>query len=140
MAIRHLYTVVCDYVVVGQDGRATAVGILHNIEFAQFPATKSLLGLVVGLVGDDGDEFRVALEGPDERSIAEVSKGTIAAPRDLRENQQWGFTVAGAVTPVVFAAPGIYAVTVWEGARMVHRYPFGVLSGEPSQEVGDDER
>lgn len=138
MAIRHLYTILCDYLVVGQDGRPTAAGIFHNIEFDQLPGARSFLGIVVGLMGEDGDVFRVTLDDPDGECMAELATSAVEKPTDLREHQQWAYTATGLAAPAVFPKAGVYSVCIWEGREKIHAYPFGVLlKGQVEGEKAD---
>ena len=133
MAIRHLYTMLCEYVTVGRDGRPTAAGIVANIEVAEFPAARDRLGLLVGFTGDNGDRFRITLDGPDGRPIKELAQGTIDSPEALRRDEQWTTYAAGVAEPAGFDAPGLYGITLWDGEQRVHTYPFGVLQRPPSE-------
>jgi hypothetical protein len=137
MAIRHLYTVLCEYVTVGRDGRPTAAGIFHNVEVGSFPATRRL-GLLIGFGGDEGDPFRITLDGPDGQTIEELGKDAIDAPQALREHEQWTFHAAGVADAATFGAPGVYGISLWDGDQRVHTYPFGVLERE-SREADESE-
>ena len=85
------------------------------------------MGIVVGLTGEDGDAFRVTLDGPDGDCIAELATSTVEKPTDLREHQQWAYTATGIAAPAVFPKAGVYSVCIWEGQERIHAYPFGVL-------------
>ncbi len=88
MAINHLYTILCDYLVQSEDGKVSANGIFHNIEVKEFPAAKDPMGIVVAFAGDPGEPFAIVLERPDGSS-EELSRGVVEAPPGLREHQQW---------------------------------------------------
>ncbi|MBM3474902.1 MAG: hypothetical protein FJX75_16695 [Armatimonadetes bacterium] len=136
MALRHLYTVLCEYVTMGRDDRPTAAGIFHNIEVESFPATRRL-GLLVALGGDDGDTYRVTLDGPDGEPIGDlVAHATIGARGGHREHQQWVWTAAGVVRAAEFRTPGVYGISVWDDGGRVNTYRFGVLQRESGE--GDD--
>jgi hypothetical protein len=136
MAIRHMYTVLCDYLVLGQDSKPTAVAIFQNVAVRQFPAAKDPLGILVSLRGDPGDPFEVVLVGPTGDTLGEVAKGTIQQPSDLREHQQWAMNVVGVASPAVFAKPGVYSVQVTSDGEHVHSYPFGVFARDQEEDDG----
>ena len=137
MAINHLYTILCDYLVQSTDGKVSANGIFHNVEVRKFPAGKDPMGIVVGFSGDRGEAFVVLLERPDGSSD-ELHTGVVQPPSELGEHQQWALTVVGVASPAVFPEPGIYRIVLRSGDQVVHSYPFGVFQRSEDEEGGDD--
>jgi len=138
MAIRHLYTVLCDYLITHADGRTSAAGIFHNVEVRDFPAGKDPMGVVVAFAGDGGEPYEVALEGPGgfRQGMAE---GTLEHPAELREHQQWAVVLAVTASPAIFPSPGVYRIVVRSGGVEIHAHPFGVLRRRtPDEEGGSD--
>ena len=137
MAIQHLYTILCENLVVAQDGRPTAVNMFQNVEVLALPGGGSSIGILVGFRGDDGDQFRVTIEDPDNAVMGEVGMGTIEAPSALREHVQWATTVFGNMRPAVFRLEGVHRVQLWSGDELVHSSAFGVILAATRQEEDD---
>ena len=138
MAIRHLYTVLSDWLVMDAGGRATPVGIFHNIDVREVPAVKSPLGIVVALTADEGERFGLSIIGPDGQVVAALGEHVATTPPSLREHQQWAFTAAALLPALPLEAAGVYRFVVESEGDRIHEYPFGVLL-KPPEDGAEDE-
>ena len=136
MAIEHLYTILCEYLIQASDGKMSAAGIFHNIQTREFPATKDPMGLIVAFSGEEGDAFEVLLEGPGMPS-GSIMGGVVPAFTGSNELEYRVQTVAAEARPAAFREPGIYRVVLRSGDQLIHEYPFGVF-GVPAEPGGDD--
>jgi hypothetical protein len=140
MPIKHIATVLCDYLVADDKGHYTAINSFQNIlHIGPFPSVKSPFCVIVEFQGD-GEPFRITLEGPP--GVVELSTGEAGRPTDLGPNQQWATVNAIQVKPGVFPEPGVYAIVLYSGDEEVHRREFGVLAGPavaPGSTLADDE-
>jgi hypothetical protein len=129
MAITHLYTVVGEYAMRGQDGKTTVAGIFHNIEGRSLPIPKIGAAIAVAFSGEEGDEYKVTVDRPDQTCLLEVGQGTVHEPSGLREHQQWSVTAIG-IANLSFDQIGVHHVTLWGAGQPVHQYPIGVMLTE----------
>ncbi len=137
MAIRHLYTLLCNQVVEAKDGTVSAIGIFHNIMVPGFPAQKEQLGLIVAFRGEPGDPFSVSWEGPGGFH-AVLGEGTVEEPANLRENQQWATTAVGMARNVTFPEAGVYRIVLRSGDTEISSYRFGVFPGRVEESAEED--
>jgi hypothetical protein len=139
MALRHLSTVLCDYVIVSNEGKASAIGLFQNIRVTGFPGAVPMVGIIVTFAGERGDPYEVRLEGPGMEDMV-VSQGVCEPPPGLDEHQQWGVMVYGKAAPMVFNEPGVYRVVLRCEAEVVHSYPFGVFVQRTEEAATDGQR
>ncbi len=136
MALQHLGTFLCDYLVTGQDARHTLINTFHNIGHqGAFPAVKLPFCFVVELQGE-GEPFRVVLEGPPGDKL--LLEGVAGVPDpDKRDHafQQWTTTLTAELVPGVFPVPGVYSITVYSGETEIHRRRFGVFPAPDSKQA-----
>jgi hypothetical protein len=139
MAIKHLYTVICDKVI--QDVKTsnlTLVDVYSNIILDSIPGGKSILFVVVGFSGDEGEEFTVTLEGPGKykKKPFEVAKGKVV--KDSRADSPHGALVTFAAVGIKglsFDAEGLYYFVLRQAKKVIHKTPMGVFVSELSKEM-----
>jgi hypothetical protein len=138
MAIRHLYTAVCESVIEGNDGRISLIGIFHNLQARSEESVATTMAVVVALTGDDGDPYSVDVEGPDG-FILHLGDDVVEVPSPLGEHRQWAVALVVRARPAVFPKPGVYRVVLRSKGEEVHSYPFGVLQMRVPPEEGEDD-
>jgi hypothetical protein len=124
MAIQHLSTKLCDYLIRADNGRLSLVGTFNNLVSHQLPVAKSPCGLVVELLGDEGDPFTISLEGHGMTLL--LAEGEIHQPPTTSEFEQSVMVIQGDVS-LLFPRPGRYYIVVRSGEEVIHATPFGVL-------------
>lgn len=141
MAIRHLFTIISEHLIVSDRRSLSAIDIIANVELDQIPGTLARLCILVGVTAEEGDDFSVTIEGPGPRPAkTEILKeGSIrnegAKAIDIRRARNLvGYVV---IQPIGFTAEGIHHVVVRQGRRIIHKYPFGVLKRPEPRENGD---
>jgi len=134
MALKHLATLLADYVAPDASGRHTLVRLYQNVaHVGPFPCEKLPFCVLVELQGE-GESFRIVLEGPP--GSYEVAKGVAEKPKDLPEYQQWATGFVMELTPGVFPEPGVYAIVVYSGDEELHRREFGVRAASSADLAG----
>jgi hypothetical protein len=137
MAIEHLYTILCEYLIRATDGKMSAAGIYQNIRTREFPATKDPMGVIVAFTGEEGDAFDVLLEGPGMPSGSMM--GGVVPPSVVGHGlEQRVQTVAVEARPAVFREPGVHRIVLRSGDQVIHEYPFGVFKAAAEQGGDDD--
>lgn len=62
MAIQHIATILCEYLIRSDVGKMSACGVFRNILAPDFPVSRKAC-VFVEISGAHGDPFRVSLEG-----------------------------------------------------------------------------
>jgi len=137
MAIEHLYTILCEYLIQASDGKISAVGMFHNIQTPKLPATRDSMGVVVAFRGDEGDAYDIALEGP-EGLHRPIYDGIVTSSAVRHEHEQATNVFAAVMHPAVFDKEGVYRVVLRSGTHEVHTYTFGVFQGAGAREEQRD--
>ena len=135
MALKHRYTVLCDYVLRGQDGKLALVGTFENVWLREFPGSIPRMFIVVSFTGRPGDKYKIELEGPGQKSIATLTEDELgpAKPSNDFEVSSTTFIVDAQNAP--FEKPGMYAIVLRGDKRLVHRLTFGVVKRESREDA-----
>src|SRR5260370_29606741 len=83
MAIRHMYTILCDYVF--QDAitqKMGFVGIFQNIDLLNIPGALAQFYVIVGAIGEEGEEFEILVANAERSWQMSLVKSTIGSSRD----------------------------------------------------------
>lgn len=65
MSIKHVATIICENVIVGQDDKFSLINVTNNVLVPSIPGGLHRLFVVAMLSGKDGDVFEVSIAGPD---------------------------------------------------------------------------
>jgi hypothetical protein len=140
MAIRHIATLLCDYLIRSDDGRYTLVGLFKNIEArpgAKLPIIKSPMGIYVEFLAEGGESVEVILKGPGKFSH-QLFQSHLAVPETtLLRYQQRSASIGITAQPAAFEREGVYSIVLKSGNKTIHTHRFGVII-KPAQS-GEDE-
>ncbi len=123
MALRHISTIFCDYLIRADDGRLTFAGTFRNLSWQNLPFIKQF-SVAVEFIGEEGDPFHVSIVGNDINIV--FAEGNIEIPQDLQPLQRWSTVVAGAMQLIV-QQEGVYEVILRSGDDVIHRAPIGMI-------------
>ena len=138
MAVRHRYTLMCETVIRGEDGKLSLINIFQNIELAQFPGGMSRFSFVVGLDAEPGETVEITIEPPGKKPALLTMPHEVQGERRHQGRFHQGqFQLVGEVLQAVFLTPGVYHIVVRSGGRIVDRYPFGVVKTDRPKETSD---
>ena len=124
MAIEHISTILCDYLVHADNGRFTLVGMFTNISGPTLPITKQPIGVYIELVGEPGEPYRISIEGNGLDVL--ISEGVINQRGTPLQFQQSRTAIAGEMG-LRFDTYGQFNVVLRSGAEIIHSTPFGVI-------------
>jgi hypothetical protein len=134
MAIQHIATVFCDYLIRSDTGKPVICGVFKNFQSSAFPFSKGPVGLYVEMTGENGDPFRVSIEG--NGISIDVATGTITRAQTLVENQQESVIIAGEIH-LSFTETGTIDVILRSGELVVSSVRYGVLVRAQENEAND---
>src|ERR1022692_4552311 len=103
MAIRHISTIFCDYLIRADNGRLSFIGTFRSIESPTLPITKAPMGVCIEFMADVGDHFKVSLEGNGINLV--LGEGIFSPPHQPTVGQ-WIASIA-AVIGVQFETVGV---------------------------------
>jgi hypothetical protein len=124
MAIQHIATILCDYIIRADDGRTSVCGIFRNIYASSKPIVKAPIGLCVEIMGDAGDAFSVTMEGLGFNLV--VIDDVVGPTEGVMLFQQPSITIGGEMG-LRFEDFGIFNVVVRSGNQVIHTTPYGVV-------------
>ena len=137
MPIKHHFTLLSDYFLRSDAGRISIIGTINNIELSELPGIVSRLFITIGFAGEPSEELKVTIRDTNKKDVmvSVVSTGSIAERHPLKKFQQSMHVSVIELSPIGFNGPGVFEVILWEGKKVIHRFPFGVLLNETSREV-----
>ncbi len=129
MAVRHVYTHLCEYAIVDKDGKTSFINIIQNIILDEFPGALISLFVGVGFTAAAGQSAKVSIEDPNGKPIFQTSEEVVPSatggpfPRGFKHVNQ----VLLLLKPAVFPLEGTYNVVLRVDGKVIHREPFAVL-------------
>lgn len=137
MALKHFYTILCDYAFQTESGRYVFAGTFNNFTPPHLPAVPQRFFLAVSFIGDEGEQFEVSIVEPKNKR-ASLFRGTLGEQPKLINPSQIGTYVicldlSGAYN---FDQEGLHFVELRQSKRVIHRRPFGVFvkTDNPTEE------
>ena len=134
------YAHLCDYAMVTQDGKVSAIGIFHNIGCLVFPAMHPVAALAfeIDLIpAEVGRELRIAIQltNQDGRMLGKmegrmVPKGTVPGGEVLHIPQ--AILLAGLLR---FERAGTYSFDIFVNDHLEYQLPFGVTQATPPAQI-----
>ena len=136
-AIKHVYTVVCEYIVIDENKKPTFVNVIRNAALSQLPGMLSTVSLVTNISNAQGKECRISLVDPSGKEVP-CTIG-ILEPIELRnkyciQSSLMGVTLA----PAIFFVEGVHHIVIRVEGKIIHREPFGVFLKEANQDGNDN--
>ena len=123
--IRHISTVACDAILRGSDGRHSCIGIFRNLNSPTLPFTKNPFGIIIELVGDAGDPFKISFEGNGLDQI--LAEGIVEPPVSVLKDQQWSLIFTGEMV-LNFDTYGVFEIILSSNDEIIHSTPYGVVN------------
>ena len=124
MAIQHISTVICDYLIRSVTGQVSLIGIFKNINSPTIPIIKTSMGVYVELSGDVGDPFTLSIEGIGPDIV--IIEGKIEYPPLFLNHQQSSQNIIGDIS-LNFENYGVFNVVLRSGKNIIHSTPYGVI-------------
>lgn len=114
MALKINYLIVCDQVILANDGTSSIINIFTTINFKKLPAIIPRLVILVNTKGENGKyKEKVQLVSPDGHVVAE----TVGEVNIIQED---GNNLIANFIPMVFEKPGKYEIKVLENDTQLH--------------------
>lgn len=140
MAVNHLYTVLCDYIMKDPTGRLSFLGVIAQITLPKFPSRAPTFYLALSITGAPGDRIRIDLVDEERTWRNHVFTGSLpATPNEATDDQLWA--MQGTLNGTKFPHAGHYFVALYqvdpegaedlEGGALIHVFPFGVQLRPP---------
>lgn len=133
MAITHISTILCDYLIRADNGRNTYAGVFKNIA-GKMPLRKGPFGVGIEFKGNPGDPFKVTIEGNGINVL--LTEGVIDPEPIVSEFHQLSLTISGEIG-LQFETPGVFEVILYSGDEIVHRTAYGVVLKEDETNDGE---
>lgn len=108
------WAVICDYAVVAQDGKVSAIGIFDELGGASFPLTHPELWFVARLRGEPNTTARLLLEivRPDDETMHDLGGSVSVGPAGVH-------TIALRFVMLPFPEPGRYTFRLSADTRAI---------------------
>lgn len=136
MALRHDFTIFCEYLIHADDGKFTFAGTFMNIFGPQLPIVKDKFSFGVQFFGEPGEHFKVTLEGPGLEQPILLGEGEMQEHKTEYPFQLYSGIIAGTLGNATFSQEGIYNLVLRSGNEIVHSRPFGVyLQGQSNATI-----
>jgi len=135
MAIHHISTILCDYMMRSAEGKLMIAGTFRNIQAPTLPISKAPMYIVVEFTGDNGDPFEVIIDGNGFNQT--IAVGIIEVPH-LVENQQWSVIIGGEIG-CRFDRAGVFDIVLRSAETVIHRNRYGVILIDAPGEVNDEQ-
>lgn len=134
MAVRHRFTLLCDYAFIDDQGKHGFLGVFSNIVLNEVPGQIPQFYLAFSVMGDPGEEVTINLVNQGRTWESFIARFPLPPMSDPTGTES-GLVATAQLTNVEFPAVGGYAVLITSSGREVHAYDFGVvLRGEPHAE------
>lgn len=127
--VRHLYSLMCEMLVFGQDKRLSMINVIANIRLPKVPAGIQTLGFVCNFIAPVGDKFIVSVEDPKRVALLKTDEAPVE-PSDISQQAPHiikSTNVGLLAGPLIFRSEGIHHIVLRVGGRVIHREPFGVF-------------
>ena len=109
MALRHIMTVLSDLAIQSSSGIASAVNIYNNLSVPGLPAMKDPFWVIVQMTGDNGDPYRISVEGQELQ--IDLAEGLLELRAQESPYHQRSAIVASESRPAIFEQEGVYHIT-----------------------------
>jgi len=129
MAVRHLFTHLCEFALVDNQNRFSYINIIQNVVLDEIPGALISLFIGVGFTGAEGQTARISVEDPRKTELFQALEHAVPSVSDV--SKVGGMkSVSHALLilkPAVFQLGGTYNVVLRVGGKVIHREPFTVL-------------
>jgi hypothetical protein len=127
MAVRHLYTLLCDYVLQDAAGKNSYMGVFQSILLDEVPGSIPQFFLVVAASVDRDEGFIVKVANQDRTWEQHLATGIARGdPGSLSPETDLIAVFAARLVDLIFPELGRYQILVLDGDEVVHSFPFAV--------------
>lgn len=140
MAIKHVFTLVSERVIVSHDKKVSFIDLIANFMAHEIPIAIGRMGIGIAIMGDEGDPYTVDIEGPRGSGMERVpvARGKIektsSGPNSKIVSYQFVYTE---FRPIILPHEGLYHIVIRERRKVVNRHPFAVVLAKP-KDVTDE--
>jgi len=129
MAVRHLYTHLCEFVVRDSQDKFSYINIIHNVILDRIPGALMGLFIGVGFTAAAGQKFTIALEDPRKKELFRSAEQDVPRRGDRPLDPKIIEVTNGLVLmkPAVFSMEGVHHAVLRVDDRVIHREPFSVV-------------
>lgn len=129
MVVKHNYTIICEYAIVDQRGKQSLIGIVRNVEFAEFPGAVVQLHIMTNLSNAEGKTFFFAMLDPSGKELFRTDAKIIDDPYSpASQYTQKGSAIGMTLSPAIFYKEGVHRIVVYVDGKAIHKEPLGVYT------------
>jgi hypothetical protein len=129
MAVRHVYTHLCEFALVDNQNRFSYINVISKIVLDEIPGALISLFIGVAFTGAEGQAAKISVEDPKKKELFQALEQTV--PNSPEGAVSGGMKPTShaliVLKPAVFQLEGTYNVVLRVGGKVIHREPFAVL-------------